>query len=178
MYNYCYTNELYHHGIKGQRWGIRRFQNADGSYTAAGKNRYGFDNPDRKKMGFTDRMLTYNAQRTASRLNNMSRERKARMSSSQRRSYEMSKKYWNARAQNKRPTEDRNIVKRTYDMWRAKNAASRTSIYAAQTAYQYATRSLALTGEVDVKDIAKTTAVATGSSMVTDELLARIFGHY
>ena len=32
-----YTDELYHHGIKGQKWGLRRFQNADGSYTDAGK---------------------------------------------------------------------------------------------------------------------------------------------
>ena len=31
---------LIHHGIKGQRWGVRRFQNADGSLTAAGKKRY------------------------------------------------------------------------------------------------------------------------------------------
>lgn len=31
--------ELQHHGIKGQKWGIRRFQNADGSLTAAGKQR-------------------------------------------------------------------------------------------------------------------------------------------
>lgn len=33
-------NELYHHGIKGQKWGIRRFQNPDGSLTKAGKKRY------------------------------------------------------------------------------------------------------------------------------------------
>lgn len=33
-------DELYHHGIKGQRWGIRRFQNEDGSLTAAGRERY------------------------------------------------------------------------------------------------------------------------------------------
>ena len=32
-------NELYHHGIKGQKWGVRRYQNKDGSLTAAGKNR-------------------------------------------------------------------------------------------------------------------------------------------
>lgn len=31
------TNELYHHGIKGQRWGVRRYQNFDGTYTNAGK---------------------------------------------------------------------------------------------------------------------------------------------
>jgi hypothetical protein len=32
-----YETELYHHGIKGQRWGVRRFQNYDGTLTAKGK---------------------------------------------------------------------------------------------------------------------------------------------
>ena len=32
---------LAHHGIKGQRWGVRRYQNADGTWTKAGKERYG-----------------------------------------------------------------------------------------------------------------------------------------
>ena len=32
--------ELYHHGIKGQKWGIRRYQYADGTYTPAGRKRY------------------------------------------------------------------------------------------------------------------------------------------
>lgn len=36
----AYSNELYHHGIKGQKWGVRRFQNKDGSLTSAGKKRY------------------------------------------------------------------------------------------------------------------------------------------
>ena len=31
--------ELYHHGVKGQRWGIRRYQNKDGSLTALGRKR-------------------------------------------------------------------------------------------------------------------------------------------
>lgn len=34
------SNELQHHGIKGQKWGVRRFQNTDGSLTAEGKKRY------------------------------------------------------------------------------------------------------------------------------------------
>ena len=37
------TNELYHHGIKGQKWGVRKYQNPDGSLTikgAARLNRY------------------------------------------------------------------------------------------------------------------------------------------
>lgn len=31
--------ELYHHGVKGQKWGVRRYQNKDGSLTPAGKKR-------------------------------------------------------------------------------------------------------------------------------------------
>ena len=34
-----YETELYHHGIKGQKWGVRRFQNKNGSLTTAGKKR-------------------------------------------------------------------------------------------------------------------------------------------
>ena len=33
------SRELYHHGIKGQKWGIRRYQNKDGTRTALGKKR-------------------------------------------------------------------------------------------------------------------------------------------
>lgn len=33
-------HELYHHGILGQKWGIRRYQNEDGTLTSAGKKRY------------------------------------------------------------------------------------------------------------------------------------------
>ncbi len=36
-----YSGEcLYHHGIIGQKWGVRRFQNKDGSLTEAGRKRY------------------------------------------------------------------------------------------------------------------------------------------
>ena len=36
-------SELYHFGIKGQKWGVRRYQNPDGSLTPEGRKHYGMD---------------------------------------------------------------------------------------------------------------------------------------
>lgn len=43
------NNNLQHHGIKGQKWGVRRFQNKDGSLTAKGKKRYNDDEYDEER---------------------------------------------------------------------------------------------------------------------------------
>ena len=41
-------NELHHSGIKGMKWGVRRYQNKDGTLTDAGKKRYGEPSADSK----------------------------------------------------------------------------------------------------------------------------------
>lgn len=39
MWQYNHTNELTHHGVLGMKWGVRRYQNKDGTLTSKGKNR-------------------------------------------------------------------------------------------------------------------------------------------
>ena len=43
------NNELQHFGIKGMKWGVRRYQNKDGSLTPAGKKRYDESDEEREK---------------------------------------------------------------------------------------------------------------------------------
>lgn len=58
------NGELYHWGIKGMRWGVRRYQNKDGSLTKAGKKRY--DSEMEKIKAETKKIK--NQQRTAAKL--------------------------------------------------------------------------------------------------------------
>ncbi len=52
---YIFEDELYHHGIKGMHWGVRRYQNADGSYTPAGRARYGYAKNPNMKMNVNEK---------------------------------------------------------------------------------------------------------------------------
>lgn len=64
-------SELYHHGVKGMKWGVRRFQKKDGSLTSAGKKRYKPTDDDKEIFG------EKGAQRIADRRNRGDSKRKA-----------------------------------------------------------------------------------------------------
>lgn len=85
-YNYYNPSALCHHGIKGMKWGVRRYQNQDGSLTDAGKkrqerdirennakkkdNRISIDGPDPKRWAREDMERTKRIVDTSSSLVN------------------------------------------------------------------------------------------------------------
>ena len=52
MENVTYSNELCHYGVKGMKWGVRRYRNEDGSLTSAGKKRARQEYKEDNKMAF------------------------------------------------------------------------------------------------------------------------------
>lgn len=61
------NNYLTHHGIKGQKWGLRRYQTRDGKLTAAGKKRYNKDVEalKKEKADLDNKLKTINAEKKA-----------------------------------------------------------------------------------------------------------------
>lgn len=55
------NNELYHHGIKGQKWGVRNYQYSDGTLTPAGKRRYYSSGNEPKNASYRIKKKTANA---------------------------------------------------------------------------------------------------------------------
>ena len=89
-------SNLQHHGIKGQKWGVRRFQNTDGSLTAEGKKRYSVNDYqqaiDKTK---TDGKIVNEAKtlnNTVKKLNDPAAERRIRKSAAEMSDIELQKR--------------------------------------------------------------------------------------
>lgn len=67
-----YENELYHFGIRGMKWGVRRYQNKDGTLTKAGKRRYDKEMAKIKK----EQKIVNNKKRTQAKIDKLEAARK------------------------------------------------------------------------------------------------------
>lgn len=63
--NYSDETYLSHHGIKGQKWGLRRYQNRDGSLTAEGRKRRGLS--DKKEDGPVKKLVKNAKEKSAAK---------------------------------------------------------------------------------------------------------------
>lgn len=73
--------ELFHWGIKGQKWGVRRFQNKDGSLTPAGKKRVQKGGQRKSTKPKNDQHEDYKEAHTSRRMDQMSTQELKRRNS-------------------------------------------------------------------------------------------------
>ena len=62
---------LAHHGIKGQKWGVRRYQNSDGSLTAEGRRRRGYSSEKSERKSLSERRKEKAAENAANKHENL-----------------------------------------------------------------------------------------------------------
>lgn len=78
---YYYGDTLYHHGIKGQKWGLRKYQNEDGSLTPAGREHYGYGSAKgtayrvaSKVYGFNEKVYSKLGNKTLASMNKAAKD--------------------------------------------------------------------------------------------------------
>lgn len=166
-----YSNELYHHGILGQKWGVRRYQNKDGTLTSTGKKRYSrfFSNKD-----------------TYERIKNIRNSgRMDYMSKRQKKSLDKAEAYWKAKAEGKKPTTHRGLIKRQADRYRSYSIQARAGHSAALGVLSTFTSTAAVTvtngpfsGAANFGRGVSNTVLGVSGSLAVSEINNRVFGHF
>lgn len=198
MYYYAISRPpgpyMYHYGIMGMHWGVRRFQNEDGTLTSAGRSRYGAANGKgrglyRKKdfPGATRKEIK--AQKVYDRIHSVrdDEERMDRMSKRQLRSLEKAEKYWSEKSKGKKPTERRGLIKRAVDSHRSYDKVERAGrAVAGNVIFEAGDIAVAkLVGKkfgmnvpMNIGNRAKSVAMMSIGEVTVDELLNKALGHF
>lgn len=167
---------LQHHGILGMKWGVRRYQNKDGSLTPAGKNR-----------------KSRQATKVLNRLSKVESDgdRMSRMSSRQKQSLKNAKAYWKQVEKSGEYNTGkikRNIIQREADRYRSHSLGERAAITGTSQAISVAgstylqKKGLMNTGvgDVDVSaaSVGSSWVTSTAGGMLISELENKVFGHF
>lgn len=70
----AYSDELYHWGIKGMKWGVRRYQNKDGTLTSEGKKHYAQDHEDYTRAHTKKSVREMSDSELSTRINRLQKE--------------------------------------------------------------------------------------------------------
>ena len=175
-------SELYHYGIPGMKWGVRKSAQYLGRTASSAvrlKNNIG-------ERGLIRGTTTWHAQNVKNRLDSMSDIRKRNMSNRQMKSYDLSKKYWDQRASGKshrqikkeKKVAARGIIKRTMDTYRSYSTQARMGATFANAFIQTAKSNRRISSIVSTKGSYAFAALKAAESIGIDELINKGFGHY
>lgn len=167
------SGELYHHGVKGQKWGVRRYQNADGTLTEKGKARLAkYQAKQLKEVNKAYRPILKSTQRRADseikKLDNLDFSDKSEKNQKKIQAQQVktiSKMIDHSIAIGKSCLEEHKIMSMSYDDMIAVGGLPATMIYAAKHKGRTAGRNAAYTNRISKDDEVKIVQVASQTAL-------------